>query len=143
MNSWEHTQHLSAQNSSWTNETVNRAIVNIGVNHTWLTLFCDGDQEKNIMDGHIWISEYLKLDFYGKFWDDKPIILPTNEDGSSYELKDTTEDQQIFVNAAMESTKNLPNEPMYKHSCEIIMGCCGTVKYNIIRTTLTMIRGYT
>ena len=142
---WEHSRHLSAQNRLKLNQTLADQKVDLGIDHDWSTSFFKGQRANNLMRPDLYTS-YLQEVFYGNDTEKttRDLIIPLKKDGSTYELEDLNEEQQIVVLCAMEAIiKFLTNDPTYVPLRATIIGCGGTGKSFIINTLVSLIRNFT
>jgi len=141
---WEHSRHLSAQNTRTSSNRFGDLNGNIGIDHDWsVRFFTDGTRKDVTRLDYTW-TEYLKDHFYGSGKDTK-VLLPTKKDGiTGYKLEDLNMEQQTVVICAFDSIiKFLMNDPAYKPFRGTVVGCGGTGKSFIINTLISLVRNYT
>ena len=140
---WEHSCHLSAQNSMRSPNCIANTIADIGIDHDWSESFFKEDRHPDTMKGEEYI-DYLRDQFYGTASHTKALHVPKKKDGTSYKLDDLNTEQQAIVICAMEAIiKFLTNDPTYKPLRATVMGCGGTGKSFIINTLISIVRNYT
>ena len=142
---WEHSRHLSAQNTQKHDDLVGEQRVNVGLDHDWTLTSFKGKRSNDVMPPEEYTS-YLKDVFYGdkSHVDDKTLLIPTKKDGTEYQLDELNQEQQMVVICALESMiKFLSNDPSYKPLRATVVGCGGTGKSHIVNTLISMVRKYT
>ena len=77
---WEHSRHLSAQNTQKHNDFVGEQRVNVGLDHDWTVTSFSGTRSDDIMPPMEYTT-YLKDVFYGdkSDVDGEPLIIPTKK----------------------------------------------------------------
>lgn len=140
---WEHSRHLSAQNTRTTSNRFGDLEGYIGIDHDWSSrFFTDGDRKRTTRADCTW-TEYLKEQFYGSGVDTK-VHLPLKKDGTGYKLDDLNMEQQTIVICALDAIiKFLNNDPEYRPFRATVVGCGGTGKSFIINTLISLVRSYT
>ena len=140
---WEHSCHLSAQNSRTTDNVIGEDLVDVGLEHDWSKSFFKGTRSPDTMDGEQYIG-YLKDVFYGDDIENDKLFIPKKKDGSDYKIEDLNPEQQELVISAISTIiKFLTNDPTYKPLRATTMGCGGTGKSFLINTLVSLIRRYT
>ena len=140
---WEHSCHLSAQNSRTTDNAIGEDLVDVGLEHDWSKSFFKGTRSPDTMDGEKYIG-YLKDIFYGDDIENDKLFIPKKKDGSDYKIEDLNPEQQELVISAISTIiKFLTNDPTYKPLRATTMGCGGTGKSFLINTLVSLIRRYT
>ena len=140
---WEHSCHLSAQNSRTTDNVIGEDLVDVGLEHDWSKSFFKGTRSPDTMDGEKYIG-YLKDIFYGDDIENDKLFIPKKKDGSDYKIEDLNPEQQELVISAISTIiKFLTNDPTYKPLRATTMGCGGTGKSFLINTLVSLIRRYT
>ena len=142
---WEHSRHLSAQNTQKLDDKVGELRVNLGLDHDWTHNEFKGSRCDDRMPPEEY-TDYLKDIFYGSRseGDDEPLLIPTRGIDEEYSLIDLNPEQQMIVISALESVvKFLTNDPTYKPLRATVIGCGGTGKSHIVNTLITLVRKYT
>ena len=82
---WEHSRHLSAQNSQKHDDIVGEQPVNIGLDHDWTVTSFNEKRSDDVMPPMEY-TIYLKDVFYGEKSDvgDEPLIISTKKNGEEY-----------------------------------------------------------
>ena len=145
---WEHSNHLSAQNTRHLDDKCGEMRVNLGLDHDWSQQQFSGTRSSDRMEPELY-TKYLKDHFYNKGPkltndDEESLHIPKKKDGSDYKIDDLNDDQKNIVICALEAVvKFLENDPTYKPLRATVRGCGGTGKSFIINTLIAMIRMYT
>ena len=140
---WEHSRHISAQNTRNSPNLFGDLVGDIGRNHDWSVPFYKGKRAPDTMEGTLY-TEYLKEVFYGDQTKDDKVVIPRNRNGQHYDIEDMNKEQQTIVICAMEAVvKFLTNDSTYKPLRATVVGCGGTGKSFVINTLVSIMRRYT
>ena len=143
---WEHSNHLSAQNTRHLNDHAGERRVNLGIDHDWSQQCFSGTRAADRMTPEEY-TRYLRDHFYNNTASDEnkePLHIPKKANGTDYDIEDLNEEQKIIVICALEAVvKFLTNDPTYKPLRATVVGCGGTGKSFIINTLISIMRNYT
>jgi hypothetical protein len=139
---WEHSCHLSAQNTRRSSNQIGDNCAYIGIDYDWSKRVFKGIRGIGTTMGETF-PDYLKDFFYGTA-QSTHIHVPQKKNKSDYILEDLNFEQQSVVICALDAViKFVNNDPTYEPLRATVVGCGGTGKSFIINTLVSILRKYT